>query len=138
LYIVLSWWILFRWQSHEGWNFFLFIFLLLSLSVNFLLSVMLFPGAIKETDFKHYFYQNHRWFFALAAVLSVIDVADTLLKGYAHFQAQGLLYIVVVVTTFTLSIIGAVAKNEKYHKFFAVFFLLDILAFISINLNTLV
>jgi hypothetical protein len=138
LFLVLNWWILFRWQSQQEWNFFLFSFLLLSPTIAFLLSVILYPDISNEKiDYKQHFYENHRWFFALAALLPPLDVVDTLLKGYSHFLAQGPLYIITIILIFILNIVAALTKNEKYHKFFAVFFLIYILIFISINLNIL-
>lgn len=138
LFLVLNWWILFRWQGQQEWNFFLFSFLLLSPTIAFLLSVILYPDITHEKiNYKDHFYANHRWFFALAALLPPLDFIDTLLKGYSHFLAQGPLYIITLVLIFILSLLGAVTKNEKYHKFFAVFFLCYLSVFISINLYIL-
>ena len=82
--MALNWWILFRWHTQSEWNFFLFLFILLSPTVEFLLAVLLFPEPLEHgTDFKQHFYSNHRWFFVLAALLPPLDAADTLLKGYA-------------------------------------------------------
>ena len=137
LFISLEWWILFRWQDFERWNFFIFLFLLLSPGVSFLLAVLLFPGTIQDTDFKQHFFKNRRWFFVAAALLPPLDAADTLLKGYAHFQDQGVIYPVFLSIVFAMTVLGAIWKNELYHKIFAVFFLVYILGFIFINLNTL-
>jgi len=45
----LTWWILFRWQSRAEWAFFPFLFLLLSPTVSFLLTVLLFPDGKGRT-----------------------------------------------------------------------------------------
>ena len=39
LYMVLNWWILFRWDAQQEWTFFLSLFLLLTPTISFLLSV---------------------------------------------------------------------------------------------------
>lgn len=138
LYLVLIWWILYRWQSQEQWTFFLFLFILLSPTVAFLESVLLFPDSLEEgIDFKHHFYANHRWFFRLAAALPIVDALDTLLKGWDHFLAQGLIYPVTLSLLFVLSLVGAFTSRERFHAFYAVFFLIYILLFIGINLRTL-
>jgi hypothetical protein len=138
LFLALQWWILFRWQSETEWTFFLFIFLLASPTVVFLLCVMLFHDPISEhTDFKSHFYQSRRAFFTLAAFLSPLDFVDTWLKGTAHLMAQGPFYFVTIALTTVLSIIAALTNNEKYHKFYAVFFLIYIIVFISVNLSAL-
>jgi hypothetical protein len=136
LYMVLNWWILFRWDAQQEWTFFLFLFLLLTPTISFLLSVILFPDPLREgMNFKENFYEDNRWFFALAAILPPLDFFDTLLKGYAHLAAQGSIYIVTILLITILSIIAAITKNQKYHMFFAVFFLVYISFFISVNLN---
>ncbi len=138
LFMVLQWWILFRWQNEQNWNFFLFSFLLISPTITFLLSVILFHEPLPlSMDFKEHYFENHRAFFLLAAALPPLDAIDTLLKGYAHFVAQGTIYPVTLSLVFVLSIVAARTKNETYHKAFSVFFLVYILAFITINLNTL-
>ncbi len=138
IYLVLNGWILFRWQGQQEWNFFLFSFLLLSPTITFLLSVILYPDITNQTiDYKTNFYVNSRWFFIIAAILPPLDLIDTLLKGYSHFLAQGPLYIITIILIFILSLIAAYTKNERFHKIYAVFFLIYLLIFISINLSIL-
>jgi len=139
LYMVLNWWILYRWNLQSMWSFPLLIFLLLTPIVTFLQSVILFPDHIEANiDFKKHFYEDHRWFFTLAALLPPLDFLDTILKGVPHLIAQGPIYLVTIVLITVLSIVALLTKNQTYHKFFAVFFLVYISVFISINLNTLV
>lgn len=138
LWLLLDWWILYRWHNQAQWTFFLFLFVLVSPVIAFLLSVLLFPEPVEDgLDFKAHFYANRRWFFGLAALLPPLDAVDTLLKGLAHFQAQGPLYVFTLLITFVLSIVGASTRRERFHSFYAVFFLGYILAFIGINLRLL-
>jgi hypothetical protein len=138
LWILLNWWILYRWQLYQGWTFFLLLFILTSPLVAYLLSVILIPDPLEAgTDFKQHFYANRRWFFLLAALLPPLDAIDTLLKGWAHFVDQGLIYVFTLTTIFILCIIAAFTRRERYHAGFAIFFLVYILAFISINLSTI-
>jgi hypothetical protein len=138
LFLVLNWWILFRWNTQKEWSFFLFLFVLLSPTIAYLLAALLIPDPI-EIGFnaKHHFYANHRWFFTLAALLPLIDALDTWLKGWAHFTAQGPLYILTIALLFALNVIAALTRHQRFHEFFAIFFLLYILAFIAINLRVL-
>jgi len=138
LFLSLQWWILFRWASWTSWNFFLFVFLIASPTVGFLLCVMLFHEPLSEhADFKQHFYGNHRWFFSLGALLPPLDFIDTLWKGYSHLVAQGFIYPITLTLVTSLSIVGAITANEKYHKFFAVFFFVYLTAFVAMNLNVL-
>jgi hypothetical protein len=138
LWLLLNWWILYRWRTFEQWTFFLFLFVLISPTLAFMLSVLLLPEPLeRDLDLRRHFYENNGRFFALAALLPPIDAIDTLLKGRAHFLAQGPLYVVTLALIFILCVAGALTRNERYHAAFAVFFLLYILAFISINLRLL-
>lgn len=138
VYMVLNWWILFRWRNQQEWSFFLFLFILLSPTVTFLLSVILFPDPLEEgTDFREHFYANHRWFFGIAALLAPIDLVDTALKGQAHLAAQGPLYLLTILLVTGLNITGAITRSERFHSYFSVFFLLYLLVFISMNLRVL-
>lgn len=138
LYLVLIWWILYRWQTRQEWNFFLFLFLLLSPTVAFLESILLFPDSIDPVlDFKQQFFANRPWFFALAALLPPLDALDTLLKGWDHFIAQGFIYPLTLALIFGLSIVGVLTDREEFHKYYSIFFLVYILIFITVNLRVL-
>lgn len=73
----------------------------------------------------------------LAALLPPLDAVDTLLKGWEHFLAQGPLYMFTILILFVLSLIGASTHHERFHKFYAVFFLIYIFMFIGVNLRLL-
>jgi hypothetical protein len=138
LFLVLNWWILFRWHTQQVWSFFLFLFVLLSPTVAYLLTALLMPDPFEEGfDSKVHFYNNHRWFFTLAALLPLIDALDTWLKGPAHFSAQGPLYVLTILLLFVMNVVAASTRRERFHAFFAIFFLVYILAFIAINLRVL-
>jgi hypothetical protein len=138
LFMILNWWIIFRWQAEVEWNFFLFAFLLLTPTISFMLTVILFPDPFhKNMDFKQNFNEDKRWFFALAAILPPLDFLDTALKGVPHLLAQGPIYFVTIPLITVLSVVAVKTENLNYHKFFAVFFLIYISAFIVINLNVI-
>ena len=138
LYMALNWWIMFRWEPTAIWTFPLFMFLMLTPTVSFLLSVILFPDPFDEVmDFKDHFYQDNRRFFALAALLPPLDFMDTLLKGVPHLLDQGPLYMLTIGLLTVLCVVAVFTKNQSYHKFFSIFFLIYVSFFIIINLNTL-
>jgi hypothetical protein len=138
LWILLDWWILYRWSAFQGWTFFLLLFILASPIIAFLLSVLLVPDPLEEgVDLKKHYYANHRWFFILAALLPPLDAVDTALKGREHFIAQGPVYVFTISIIFILCVIAALTRRERYHAAFSIFFLIYILAFISVNLLTI-
>lgn len=138
LYIVLIWWILYRWEAWTDWSYFLFLFLLASPIVTFLQAVLLFPDPMEEgTNFKRHFLNNRRAFFVLGAMLPLLDVMDTGLKGWNHLAAQGWIYPLTIALTFVLNLVAARTEREVFHKFYAVFLLVYLMAFITINLRVL-
>src|SRR5712691_4967626 len=97
IYLVVAWWIFYRWRNQQPWTFFLFVFVLISPTILFLASLLLFPSesALNEfVDYKKHFYANHRAFFILFALFVPVDILDTLLKGVPHFVEQGPQYVV--------------------------------------------
>ncbi len=138
MFLLLDWWILYRWSTQQTWTFFLFIFILLTPIVSFLLTVLLIPEKIEDgLDLKSHFEQNRRSFFILAALLPPLDALDTYLKGWQHFLAQGVIYPITILLLFILMVIAALTSNRRYHAFFAFFFFAYILVFIAINLRIL-
>jgi hypothetical protein len=128
LYLVVAWWVFYRWRNQQPWTFFLFVFVLLSPTILFLASLLLFPreGAVDERiDYKTHYYANHRAFFILLAVYGPVDIVDTLLKGVPHFLAQGPQYIVSTGLFLIGLTIAAITRNERYHQFYAIFFLIQ-------------
>jgi hypothetical protein len=81
---------------------------------------------------------NHRAFFILMALFAPVDRIDTLLKGVPHFLAQGPQYIVGLVLYTTGLTIAAITCNERYHQFYAVFFLVQTVVISFIIFHTLI
>jgi len=127
------WWMAYRWRSNEHWTFLLFIWLLLLPTILYLISSLLFPDQDDQriTDWEAYFYENQRDIFLLYALIFPIDIIDTLLKGMAHFRAQGPLYVMTMVLWF-----AAFTKRRLYHACFAVIFLICNLVFVGTTLLT--
>ena len=136
LYLVVAWWIFYRWRNHQPWTFFLFIFVLISPTILYLASILLFPpeSAPDEfVDYKTHYYSNHRAFFVLFALYSPVDFVDTLLKGIPHLFALGPLYFISSILFFAGLVIAAITRNERYHQCYAIFFLAQT-TLISFNL----
>jgi len=128
LYLVVAWWIFYRWRNQQPWTFFLFLFVLISPTILFLASLLLFPseGALDQfIDYKKHFYANHRAFFAIFSMFTLVDIADTLLKGIPHFLELGPQYVISNSLYFAGLATAAITRNERYHQFFALFFLVQ-------------
>jgi hypothetical protein len=128
LFLVVAWWIFYRWRVEQHWTFSLFVFVLISPTVLYLCSLLLFPreGDDSVKDYKTHFYANHRALFTIFALFIPVDIVDTLLKGIPHFVAQGPQYIAACILLSSTSVTGAITRNEGYHKFFALYCLCHI------------
>jgi hypothetical protein len=125
LYLVVAWWIFYRWRNQPTWTFLLFLFVLISPTILYLASILLFPpeGEMDEfVDYKKHFYANHRAFFIIFGLFVPVDIVDTLLKGLPHFLAQGPQYIISSALFFAGILVAAITRNERYHQVYAVFF----------------
>jgi hypothetical protein len=92
LYLVIAWWIFYRWLNQQPWTFLLFVFVLISPTILYLASLLLFPRESDvdlSIDYKTHYYANHRAFFILFGLFTPVDIADSLLKGVPHFLALG-------------------------------------------------
>jgi len=131
----------YRWRNQQEWNFYLFVFVLICPTILYLASMLLFPreGSIDESvDYKTHYYANHRAFFAIFSMFTVVDIFDTLLKGIPHFLALGMPYIISNTLYFTGMVTAAITRNERYHEFYALFFLVQTIVISWILFQTLV
>ena len=125
LTITIVWWVAYRWRLEQHWTFFLFLWLLLTPTLLYLISALIYPDTDEAqmiSDWDNYYYESHRDIFLLYALVFPIDLMDTLLKGAAHFRAQGPLYLGTMLLWFVLLIIAAFNRGRRYHAFLAVIF----------------
>ena len=128
IYLVIAWWIFYRWRNQQPWNFYLFIFVLISPTILYLASLLLFPSESdldKPVDYKAHYYANHRAFFIIFSLWTPVDIVDSLLKGWAHFLELGITYDVSGTLFFAGLVTAAITRNETYHKIYSVCFLLQ-------------
>ena len=101
LYLVIAWWIFYRWRNQQPWTFFLFVFVLFGL-------------------------------------FTPVDIVDSLLKGVPHFLALGPVYFVSGLLYFAGLMTAAITRNQRYHEFYAIFFLLQTIIISLFIFQTLV
>ena len=133
------WFVAYRWRSNEHWTFFLFVWLLITPTILYLISSLLFPDqheGERIDNWQNYFFNHHREIFLLLAALFPADVIDTALKGWQHFLEQGPLYLATMVTWFALSVIAAFTRRKIFHGVFAIIFMAWNLFFIGMMLIT--
>jgi len=116
------WWFEYRLSQTVEWTFTLYLFVLAYAFLIYLWCALLFPRDLEGYDgFKGYFYSRRRWFFGLLLAGQAVDVADTLLKGVAHFQSLGPSYIIGIVILSVLLLIAMRTRSERFHAAFGIF-----------------
>jgi hypothetical protein len=127
LFLVIAWWIFYRWRNITEWTYYLFLFVLISPTILYLASLVLFPPREShgETvqDYRSHYYANRRSFFALFGLWVPVDVADTWLKGSTHFASLGAKYILSAVVLIVVFAVAATTRNERVHGLLALYFL---------------
>jgi len=127
-YLVIAWWVFYRWRNQVPWTFFLFVFVLISPTLLYLASLLLFPRESdrdESINYRTHFYANHRPFFIIFGLYGPVDLLDSLLKGVAHFLDLGPFYFVSLIMYMAGMAIGAITRNERYHQVYAIVFLLQ-------------
>ena len=115
------WWFEFDLSKIAQWTFALYLFVLVYAVLIYLWCALLFPRDLVGYDgFKGYFYSRRAWFFGLLLAGQAIDVADTLLKGLAHFRSLGPSYLVGIGTLSVLLLIAMRTRSERFHGAFAI------------------
>src|SRR5581483_560656 len=115
LYLVIAWWIFYRWRNQQPWTFYLFVFVLISPTVLYLASLLLFP---RESDLDS-------------------AIVDSLLKGVPHFLELGPIYFASGILYSTGFVVAAITRNERFHKFYAIFFFCQTVAISFLIFQTL-
>ena len=76
-------------------------------------------------------------FFILFALFTPVDIADSLLKGIPHFLQLGPQYFVSNLLFFAGLVTAAITPNERYHQFYAIFFLAQTIVISFLIFHTL-
>jgi hypothetical protein len=134
LYVLGLWWGMYWWNNLQEWTTELFLFLTSYSIVVFVMSSLLYPAEFPaDMDFEDYYYRNHRWFFGLLTLASVLDIPETLLKGAANLRAVPPQYVLFVPTIITIAAIGTLSRDRRVHALLAVAWLAAMLAYMNFS-----
>lgn len=124
------WWFEFDLSTTAEWTFALYLYVLGYAVMIYLSCALLFPRDLAGYDgFKDYFYSRRGWFFGLLLAGQAVDVADTLLKGTAHFRSLGPAYPIVIGSFSVLFLIAMLTRNARYHGALAIFAIAELVVF---------
>lgn len=134
MYIVIIWWGMFWWSEQQEWSFFLFLLLLSYAIVLFLAASLLYPWEFPDNfDFDAHFFDTRPWFFSVFILAWCIDIPETVLKSDGGLRDLPQAYLWMVAAQITLGLIGALWSNRKYHQFFAVFWPISTVGYLSVT-----
>lgn len=93
LAIVHFWWFEFYLLNVPQWTFELYLFVILYACLYYMLCALLYPDQIDDyLGYGDYFMSRRRWFFGLLALIFMLDLADTAIKGFDRMSSFGILY----------------------------------------------
>lgn len=113
---VLWWWWQFGLDARAEWTLGVYLFVSAFALVFYLLCALLFPADLDDFEGYHdYFMSKKAWFLGLLALAYVLDLVDTLLKGWDHFASLGIDYPIQAGAIVGLCLIGVRTRSRRYH-----------------------
>ena len=98
---------------------------------------LLFPSDLEGySGFEDYFLDRRVWFFGGYAVLVLIDLVDTWMKGSEYFASLGLEYPVRSAVIMFACFVAMSTKNRRFHGGFVVLLMAWQLSFAIRNFTT--
>jgi len=138
LYVIHYWWWEFNLGLVRQWTFPLYMFIALYAVLIYLLCVLILPEQIGEYNgYRDYFYSRGQWFFSVLAVMIVVDLADTLLKGRDYYNRHPVSFDIRTGIYLALSLAAIKVKRPWFHAFFAIFAIVYEVGFILLMYRTL-
>ena len=131
LYLIHFWWWEFRLSNVVQWTFPLYVFVAIYAVLLYLLCTLMFPDEMSDySSYEDYFYSRKQWFFGLMALLFVVDVGDTLIKGLPYLRFLGFVYYFRTVALMVMSLAAIKINNRTFHAAFVVIALICEVGFI--------
>jgi len=113
---ILWWWWQFGLDDRRSWTLGIYLFVSLFALVFYLLCALLFPSDMDDYEGYHdYFMSKRSWFLGLLATAYMLDLVDTLVKGFDHFRSLGPGYPIQAVLVAILCLLGVRTRSGRYH-----------------------
>ena len=130
IWTIAFWWFTFVFAEQPEWTFPLFVFLLAYSTLLFFLMALLFPeGMPADHNYRAQFMRNRVWFFGALLLFLCVDLIDFVVKLEKDVSIVGNLpYVAFVGPLIVLSLFALRTDNLLFHRIFAVYSLMAILA----------
>jgi hypothetical protein len=120
LSVIHFWWWEFR-LAQQTWTFVVYLFVVFYASLLYSLCALLLPEDMSDyADYRDYFLATRKWFFGLLAVVYLVDVIDTALKGRDYFLSLGPEYPARTLAYVALSLVAMFVAGRRFHIAFVV------------------
>lgn len=117
--IVHFWWYEFGLSRISVWTFEMYFFVLFYATLYVAIASLLYPDKMDDYDgFQDYFESRRKWFYSLLAVMFLIDLVDTAIKGADYFHALGAEYVIKQVVLIVCSVIAVFVADKRYQLTF--------------------
>jgi hypothetical protein len=130
IWTISFWWFTFVLAEQPEWTFPFFVFLLAYSTLLFFLMALLFPeGMPADHNYRAQFMRNRVWFFGALLLFLCVDMIDYLVKLEKGVSIVGhLSYAAFVGPLIVLSLFALRTDSLLFHRIFAVYSLIAILA----------
>ena len=117
------WWFESRLSKVSIWNFLSYSFVIFYILLLYLLCAILLPQDLDEYDkkFKSYFFLRKKWIFGILALIFLVDIVDTLIKGVGYWRSFGVEYQIKTVSHVALFLMAMKISKEWFHAALVVF-----------------
>ena len=137
IWTIAFWWFTFVLAEQPQWTFPLFVFLLTYSTLLFFLMALLFPeGMPADHNYRAQFMRNRVWFFGALLLFLCVDLIDYVIKLEKDVSIVGQLsYAAFLGPLIVLSLFALRTDNLLFHRIFAVY---SLIAIIAVSATTLV
>jgi hypothetical protein len=132
--VVTFWWWEFRLSMLPAWTFSGYIFVISYCSLYFVLAALIFPEDLSAYGgYEDYLIERRYWFFGLIAVITLMDLIDTSLKGAERWEQLGIAYPIKTAVMLAVAGLGMILVNKKAHLALALVALVYLTAYYTIQ-----
>lgn len=136
--VVTFWWWEFRLGEIQRWTFEVYLFVIAYCASWFMLCTLLFPDDLREYgSYGNYLLQRRGGFFGMLAVVTLLDLGDTALKGHSRWQMLGDAYLLHTVLMLLIAGLGVALKTRRAHLLLALTALVYQVAYFAAEYFTL-
>lgn len=132
------WWWEFGLSRLGHWTFELYLFVLYFAVLLYVICAILVPASLGGfADYRAYYFSRRRWLFGLLLLFSLLDFADSAIKGWDHLKALGWTYVASVVVRSALIVIAFRSRSEKVHATIVILFIANLAFLAFLNFHTM-